>query len=230
MDGREMERLAFRSGDVIFLEGTRSPCMYYVCSGKVGIYSGYGKEGEKLLTTLGPGSFFGEMGMVRGFPRSATAVAMQSDTVAAVVTWETLSSFFQAEPAKVVGIMQQMANRIAELSDDYIGACGEITRLVEERNGLRAETARLSQAAAQVPQSQPMTAGGPSAAGTEWNAPTVPVQRGGAAAKTAPSVRKPGKPQNSEEARLKKYLDAYRRYTNEKNVINMKLGDEFMRI
>ena len=152
-DGKQM----YPQGGVIFREGSLSNCMYYVRFGKVGIYSQYGTPQEKLLTVLEAGSFFGEMGLVRGYPRSATAVAMVPGTGVSIVTWQTFGYYFRAEPGKVVGIMQQMANRIAELSDDYIGACGEITRLVEERNGLRAETARLSQAAAQVPQSQPMT-------------------------------------------------------------------------
>lgn len=161
----------FPQGGVIFWEGSRSTCMYYVRSGRVGIYSQYGTEGAKLLTALEPGSFFGEMGMVRGFPRSATAVALLPGTEIETVTWETLSGYFHTEPAKVVGIMQQMANRIAELTDDYIGACGEITRLVEERAPLKQapRTAHREQA---------------------------------------------GKSQRNDSARLKKYVDAYRRYLN----------------
>ncbi|MBR4211103.1 MAG: cyclic nucleotide-binding domain-containing protein [Oscillibacter sp.] len=151
----------FPQGGVIFREGSRSTCMYYVRSGRVGIYSGYGTDGAKLLTTLEPGTFFGEMGMVRGFPRSATAVALAPNTEIETVTWETLSGYFRTEPAKVVGIMQQMANRIAELTDDYIGACGEITRLLEER--------------------------------------------------PAPRAAKPER-REKDSARLKKYVDAYRRY------------------
>ncbi|MBE7005380.1 MAG: hypothetical protein E7425_14080 [Ruminococcaceae bacterium] len=81
--------------------------------------------------------------MVRGFPRSATAVAMESDTLVNTITWETLSFYFKQSPAKIVGIMQQMGQRIQELSEDYIGACGAVDELNSRCKSLSDENRRL---------------------------------------------------------------------------------------
>lgn len=96
------------------------------------------------MTELGEGSFFGEMGMVRGFPRSATAVAQESGTEVAVITWETLGRYFQEKPAKVVQMMQQMGKRINELSDSYVEACGAVATLYEQRVALMRENKQQS--------------------------------------------------------------------------------------
>ncbi|MBR4544662.1 MAG: cyclic nucleotide-binding domain-containing protein [Oscillibacter sp.] len=141
-------RAQYPEGAVIFLEGTVSTCMYFIHYGKVGIYAHYGTKDQKLLTTLEAGRFFGEMGMVRGFPRSATAVSMAYGTDVATVTWDTLTEYFHTEPVKVVLLMQQMAARIGELSDDYIGACGEITRMVHEQAQMEQELEHLRAARA----------------------------------------------------------------------------------
>ena len=134
----------FRKYEQIFQEGAPGGCMYVVQQGSVGIYSAYGTKEEKLLTTLEPGRFFGEMGMVRGLPRSASAVALENGTVVSAIGWDTLSQYFRETPAKVVGIMQQMSERIAELSDDYLEACGAVTELKEERDSLRRMNAFLA--------------------------------------------------------------------------------------
>ena len=198
-------RQIFPQNGVIFLEGSRSMCMYFVHSGRVGIYSRYGTAEQKLLTALEPGSFFGEMGMVRGFPRSASAVALLPNTEVGVVTWETLGDYFRTEPAKVVGIMQQMADRIADLTNDYIGACGEITRLLDERS--RLEERRLSQESSQ------------------------PAPRRNSGAETNPKTeRKTEKSQGNEDSRLKKYVDAYRRYENAGYALDPRTGDLLTRI
>ena len=84
----------------------------------------------------------------RGFPRSATAVSLAHGTDVATVTWDTLTEYFHTEPVKVVLLMQQMAARIGELSDDYIGACGEITRMVHEQAQMEQELERLRAARA----------------------------------------------------------------------------------
>ena len=47
-----MAEKTFKSGEVIFKEGTYEPCMYELLTGTVGIYARYGQENEKLLAEL----------------------------------------------------------------------------------------------------------------------------------------------------------------------------------
>ena len=110
--------------------------MYDILWGEVGIYANYGTPEEKLLTTLEPECFFGEMGMIEGRLRSATAVALEKDTRLEVITPESFDAYFKENPAKVLLIMQNMSHRIRELTRDYLEACRAVAEAVEtEKTG-----------------------------------------------------------------------------------------------
>ncbi len=142
-DAKYIEVLSFHKRQPIFYEGEIGKCMYVIEEGRVGIVANYGLPTEKQLTELKAGDFFGEMGMVRGLRRSASAVALESFTRVAVITWDTLGNYFKSAPGKIVGIMQQMGRRIEELSTDYVGACGAVTALMEERDMLEKQRSAL---------------------------------------------------------------------------------------
>ena len=73
-----MEILKFRKGDIIFEEGDLEDWMYEIRKGMVGIYAGYGTPEEKELTALEEGSFLGELGLITGSERSASAAALEN--------------------------------------------------------------------------------------------------------------------------------------------------------
>ena len=60
----------YKQGDVIFREGELGSEMYIVRKGNVEL-----RVGERVLDTLEEDELFGEMALVDGQPRSATAVA-----------------------------------------------------------------------------------------------------------------------------------------------------------
>ena len=121
----------YQKGELIFKQGEYASCMYDISQGKVGIIANYGEDSEKTLTELEEGASFGEMGMLEGYPRSATAVVLEDGTEVQVVTAETFSSYFQNNPEKVYAIMTQMSRRIRKLSDDYLEACRAVAETVE---------------------------------------------------------------------------------------------------
>lgn len=126
-----MNTRTLKKGEIIFRQGDTSTCMYDVFWGKVGIYANYGTPEEKLLTTLETEQFFGEMGMIEGLPRSATAVALTSDTKVRVITPESFQSYFQEKPAKVLLIMQNMSHRLRKLTGEYLNACQTVAKSAE---------------------------------------------------------------------------------------------------
>jgi CRP/FNR family transcriptional regulator, cyclic AMP receptor protein len=65
---------SFKAGEVIFREGEPGRTMFVVRTGQVRI-SKQVRGGERTLATLGPGEFFGEMAVLSGRPRTATATA-----------------------------------------------------------------------------------------------------------------------------------------------------------
>ena len=124
----------FNKNEIIFKEGDMASCMYDIHFGSVGIFAAYGTPDEKKLTELKEDDLFGEMGMIEGYPRSATAVALEDGTKVEVITSENFGTYFHNKPAKVLMIMQQMSQRIRSLTNDYLDACRAITETVESEN------------------------------------------------------------------------------------------------
>ena len=118
---KRMETLS--KGTVIFRQGETGKCMYDLHWGSVGIYSGYGTEYEKLLTEIQPNEFFGEMGMIEGEPRSATAVVLENGSVLETIYEEDLEELFAANPAKVFMVLSHLSNRLRKLTVEYLNAC-----------------------------------------------------------------------------------------------------------
>lgn len=73
--GKTMEK-SYAAGEVIFQEGDVGRACFIVTRGKVEIGKLDGGMGqEKILATMEPGDFFGEMTLLDELPRSATARA-----------------------------------------------------------------------------------------------------------------------------------------------------------
>ncbi len=58
------------SGTVVLTEGDSSDRFFVIASGEVEV-----TQGGRLLRTEGPGDFFGEIGLLRDVPRTATVTA-----------------------------------------------------------------------------------------------------------------------------------------------------------
>lgn len=125
------EYRTYKKGEIIFRQGDPADCMYDVRWGSVGIYLNYGTAQEKMLAQIRGNEIFGEMGLVDNVPRSATAVAMEIDTRAEVVTRETFSCYLKERPERVIAVMQSMSKRIRELTADYMEACRAVKEAVE---------------------------------------------------------------------------------------------------
>ena len=120
---------SYKKGTVIFKEGEIGKCMYIVYGGDVGIYSNYGAANQIKLTDLYPVACFGEMGMIAGDPRSATAVAETDETFVEIINPEDLEELFRTTPVKVEMILKHLSYRLRMLTYDYLTACKEINEL-----------------------------------------------------------------------------------------------------
>ena len=128
--------LILKRNEVIFNEGDKSDCMYDIRVGHVGIYANYGTKEEKLLTELTKDQFFGEMGIIEGYPRSATAVAMGDVTELTVIAKSDFEDYCKRNPEKTILIMRNMSARIRDLTQGYLEACHTIAESMEaEKKG-----------------------------------------------------------------------------------------------
>ena len=127
-----MEVKTFRANEVIFEEGAPGGCMYEVGRGKVGVFANYGTPEQKLLREYYPDHYFGEMGLLDNAPRSATAVALTSDTCVAPITEEGFDKSFRENPARVWMIVQELSYNLRRRTLDYVEVCGKIKELTEK--------------------------------------------------------------------------------------------------
>lgn len=122
----------YRRGDVIFNEGDAADCMYDILSGRVGIYTNCENGCRKPLTVLKSNLFFGEMGMVGGTRRSATAMALENYTRVERITMKDFAGLIEKSPGKMLQILRHLSHRLRELTVDYLKVCRALVEAQEE--------------------------------------------------------------------------------------------------
>jgi CRP-like cAMP-binding protein len=108
------EERSYAEGVTIVEEDSRAEACFFLTSGRVDIEvrGSYAGRGPQRLATLKRGEMFGELSLVDGFLRSATARA--ADPVTALVFENVkLEAFMQADPAAGYRIMRNVANVLA---------------------------------------------------------------------------------------------------------------------
>ncbi len=102
---RKLMREHYHKDEVVFVQGGLGNAMYLIESGQVAVVAQSGSE-EKILSYLGPGSFFGEMALLLGEHRSATVrvtidadllVLHKADLDEMLVTYPTIALIFSRE-------------------------------------------------------------------------------------------------------------------------------------
>jgi len=105
----------YRLSDTVFRQNVPGAEMYIIYSGKVNILlEGTHDEAPRLLATIGPGQFFGEMALVDGGPRSASAVAAEENTRLLVLDRARLLELFRQRPEIGLSMVQTLCQRIRQ--------------------------------------------------------------------------------------------------------------------
>ena len=108
----------YSKSEVVFHQNVPGREMYIVSSGRVDILL-EGAQGGKttLLATIGAGEFFGEMALVDGGPRSASAVAAEDKTRLIVLDRARLVELFREKPEIGLSIIQTLCRRIRAMNE-----------------------------------------------------------------------------------------------------------------
>ena len=69
------QRVRYVAGESVFEQGDRADLVYMIEEGTVDIVRVNADGSEELLTSMGPGQYFGELGALLGYPRSASVRA-----------------------------------------------------------------------------------------------------------------------------------------------------------
>jgi len=106
--GFPLERYA--AGEKIFVENDEGGVMYVVRTGRVNIRS-YGT----VLESVGPNGIFGEMALIDGSPRSATAIASEACEIAPIDK-AAFAYLVRQDPEFALRVMRLLAQRIRQMN------------------------------------------------------------------------------------------------------------------
>jgi hemolysin D len=105
-----VDHQSFSAGQLIFREGQPSTFAFLIVSGSVVVTKGSPK-GKMRLATLGAGEMFGEMGILDGSVRSATATAGE-DTVLRAFDKPRLLALLAQQPETAIDLIKAAARRL----------------------------------------------------------------------------------------------------------------------
>jgi CRP-like cAMP-binding protein len=108
----------FADGETVFTENESSSEMFVVRTGKVEISKSVGGHSMRLAV-LERGSFFGEMSLLEGLPRSATARAIGAVELL-VLRPGSLLLQIRRDPTFAFELLQQLSGRIRDLNENLV--------------------------------------------------------------------------------------------------------------
>lgn len=108
-------RYEFRKGKPIIRQGTHGTSAFIIEKGRVEVVRVDEKGNRTVLTTLKEKDIFGEMGLIAGWQRTASVIALE-DVVVGVLTRETFLTLPAAHPA-VISIKKIMSERLKTVPD-----------------------------------------------------------------------------------------------------------------
>jgi CRP/FNR family cyclic AMP-dependent transcriptional regulator len=103
--------------EVVFRENSPGKEMFIVYSGKINLYK---ERQDKVipLSTVGPGDFFGEMALIDGSPRSATAIAAE-DTQLIVLDEPKFLYLLRHQPEFALVVMQKLCEGLRRTTEGW---------------------------------------------------------------------------------------------------------------
>ena len=112
---RGMRVRRFRRGETIFHVGDPGDALFIVMAGTIKITLPADTGDEAILATLRPGDFFGELALLDGAPRSATAVAIEP-TETYILARERFRELISSEPIMREALLATLAAEVRRLT------------------------------------------------------------------------------------------------------------------
>jgi membrane protein len=118
MSGKLLEQFVRRpeQGTLLFREGDAGNEMFFIRTGAVRL-----TRGAVELRVMREGDYFGEMSMLLGAPRTATAEVVAPDTELIAIAERNLETILQENPAVVRRLLKDMAARLQSMNQRIAG-------------------------------------------------------------------------------------------------------------
>ncbi|WP_127586170.1 Crp/Fnr family transcriptional regulator [Paenibacillus koleovorans] len=107
------QKKGVRSGTILFREKEPGTIFYIVFMGAIKIFTANSSGEEKMLSLFKTGDSFGELSLIDGKPRSATAQAVE-DTILISITAEAFMDLMKNNFEITLGIMQELSQRLRD--------------------------------------------------------------------------------------------------------------------
>jgi CRP-like cAMP-binding protein len=127
-----------RKGEILLREGDVGREMFFLRAGEVIISKHVKGRVEQVLARMGPGDFFGEMGLFDRQPRSATIQA-DTDVVVLELDGDNLEQLVARSPRAASAFFYQMVRVFIQRLRDSTSLVAEVTRWGLEATGLDVE-------------------------------------------------------------------------------------------
>ncbi|MDW8469882.1 MAG: cyclic nucleotide-binding domain-containing protein [Burkholderiales bacterium] len=138
-------------GALVIAAGAPTDSLYIVVTGRLKVMMSDADGKEVILAILGPGEFFGEMGLIDDHPRSASVVAMEPCELLALSARDfrrALADNFDMAMAVMKGLVRRLREADRKISSlALLDVYGRVARLLldmaEEVDGQKVVTRRL---------------------------------------------------------------------------------------
>ncbi len=118
----------YPQGSYVFEEGDRGNEMYYILMGRVQVEKQAGQI-RKVLTELGPGSYFGEMATLIDAPRTASVRAVENSDIA-VIKAETFQRLIRESSDVSLLMLKEFSRRVRNTNESLESLTKDWIRLV----------------------------------------------------------------------------------------------------
>jgi len=122
----------YRKNQVIFDQGDPGNSLIIIKNGLVKISLVDSNNHEFIIKTFGGNDFFGEMSLLDGGSRSATATAVE-DTRALIIFRDNFIGLIQKNPSVALGMLTELSNRLRTTTENisnltFFDAYGKVAR------------------------------------------------------------------------------------------------------
>lgn len=139
-----LRRRAFRRDTMLFHKDQAGDALYIIESGRIRIFMPAEGGEELTVDLLGPGDVFGEMALLDGQPRSASAVTLE-DAVLHTLAREEFQRQLALSPALAGAVLQLLSARVRHVMEyaetlgflDVYGRVANALLTMAERHGVR---------------------------------------------------------------------------------------------
>ncbi len=122
------EERVFQAGAQVFREGDLGDGLYIVTEGLVQISALVTANERRVLNRIKPGDFFGEMAVLDGEPRSATATA-EVATKTFFIAREKMLASIERSPKLATSLVREFSQRMRDFNRHYIQEVVQAERL-----------------------------------------------------------------------------------------------------